>query len=175
MAETPGRPAAADMASETIAVSSHRGVAEDYLVMPRGGELSAQMRFLTADPMLGPDKIKFTDLALFGISGRYSLFSRLELAAAVDLLPKQPPDTDEKTWQSVAVEARSPLGRHVAIALGSGGGHLVNHGGMWMRESLRLETQTPPMPWRSALRAERSPRAGSKYGVRSPGASMPAA
>ena len=58
---------------------SMRGVAEDYLVMPSGGELAAQMKFITADPMLGGTTLKFTDLALFGLSGRWSLFSKLEL------------------------------------------------------------------------------------------------
>src|SRR5687768_8251375 len=96
-----GAPVAADMASESIAVArSHRGVAQDYLVLPSGGELTAQMRFLTADALLEGDKLKFTDLALFGLSARWSLFSRLEIGAAVDFLPKQPSTTDEKPWQS---------------------------------------------------------------------------
>ena len=75
-------------AGESISVESRsvRGVAEDYLVMPSGGELAAQMQFITADPMLGGQALKFTDLALFGLSGRWSLFSKLELSAQVDLL-----------------------------------------------------------------------------------------
>ena len=33
-------------AAETISVQgSHRGVAQDYLVLPSGGELTAQMKF----------------------------------------------------------------------------------------------------------------------------------
>lgn len=144
LADTPGTPEAADMASESIAViGSHRGVAQDYIVMPRGGELSASMRFLTADSMLGADKIKFTDLALFELSGRYSVFSKLELAASVELLPKQPSDSDEKPWQSVGFAVKSPLGRYVALSLGGGGGHLMSHGGMWTRESLMLEWKKP--------------------------------
>ena len=134
------RPSAADAASESIAVhGSHRGVAQDNIVMPRGGELSAQMRFLTARQFLTDDKLEFTDLALFGLTGRWSLFSKLEIAGTVDLLPKQPSTTDEKVWQSVGFGVRSPLGRHIAISLGGGGGHLMNHGGMWMRESIALE------------------------------------
>ena len=139
-----GRPIAADMAAGATAVErSHRGVAQDYLVLPRGGELTAQMRFLTADAMLDGDKLKFTDLALFGLSGRWSLFTRLELAASVELLPKQPSNTDEKPWQSVGFAMRSPLGRHVAIALAGGGGHLLDHTGMWMREALTVEWKKP--------------------------------
>jgi hypothetical protein len=135
-------------AAETVSVQgSHRGVAQDYLVLPSGGELTAQMKFLTADAMLDGGELKFSDLALFGLSGRWSLFTKLELAASVDLLPKQPPKqpsfTEEKPWQSVGFSLRSPLGRHVAIALSGGGGHLLQHQGMWMGESLTVEWKKP--------------------------------
>jgi hypothetical protein len=135
-----GTPDAAGMAAEAVSVErSHRGVAQDYLVLPSGGELTAQMKFLTADAMLDGGELKFTDLALFGLSGRWSLFTKLELAASVQLLPKQPSFTDEKPWQSVGFSLRSPLGRHVAIALAGGGGHLLQHQGMWVGESLTIE------------------------------------
>lgn len=133
-------------AAETISVtgaSSYRGVAQDYLVMPSGGELGAQMRFITADSMDGAGPLKFTDLALFGLSARYSVFSKLELSAAVDLLPKQPSATDEKPWQQVGGGLRSPLGNHVAIAVSGAGGHLLGHEGMWTREALTLEWKKP--------------------------------
>src|SRR6478735_1542982 len=73
-------------AGETLAVErgSSRGVAADYLVLPNGGELTAQMKFITAGPLFSDKKLEFTDLALFGITGRWSLFSKLELAAQVD-------------------------------------------------------------------------------------------
>jgi hypothetical protein len=132
------------LASESVGVErSHRGVAQDYLVLPSGGELTAQMRFITADAMLDGDKLKFTDLGLFGISGRWSLFTMLEIAASVELLPKQPATTDEKPWQSVGASLRSPLGRHIALAVSGGGGHLLNHQGMWTAEALTLEWKKP--------------------------------
>ncbi|HSD89957.1 MAG TPA: hypothetical protein VLB44_20640 [Kofleriaceae bacterium] len=134
---------AAGQSLGTVSAGSRRGVAEDYLVLPSGGELTSQMRFLTAGPVLGQDKLEFTDVALFGLSGRWSLFTKLELSASVDLLPKQPANSDEKPWQSVGVGLRSPLGRHVAVALDGGGGHLMSHGGMWTRESLMLEWKKP--------------------------------
>jgi len=137
-------PDAGGMADETLTVSSsHRGVAEDYLVLPSGGELTAQMRFVTADALLDGERLAFTDLALFGLSARWSLFTKLELAAAVDFLPKQPSDTEEKAWQSVSGTLRSPLGAHVALALGGAGGHLLGHSGMWTAESLTLEWRKP--------------------------------
>src|SRR5579863_8632178 len=81
--------------------SSARGVAADYLVLPEGGELTGQMKFVMADALLGGKPLAFTDLALFGLTGRWALFSKLELGATVDLLPKQPSYTEEKTWQDV--------------------------------------------------------------------------
>jgi hypothetical protein len=111
--------------------------------MPSGGELGAQMRFITADGMLGNQPLKFTDLALFGLSARYSLFSKLEVSANVDLLPKQPSYTDEKPWQSVGAGLRSPLGQHVALAVSGAGGHLLSHEGMWTREAMSLEWKKP--------------------------------
>jgi hypothetical protein len=132
-------PQPASMASEAVSLRHRRGVAQDQLVMPRGGELTAQMRFITADAMLDGDRLKFTDLALFGLSARWSLFSRLEIGASVDLLPKQPAGTDEKPWQSVGFLLRSPLSQTVAVQLSGGGGHLMNHRGKWVRESLAIE------------------------------------
>jgi hypothetical protein len=122
---------------------SQRGVAGDYLVLPSGGELTAQMKFVTAGPLFSDKKLEFTDLGLFGLTGRWSLFSKLELAASVDLLPKQPAYTDEKPWQSAGVTLRSPLGRRVAIALSGSGGHLLDHSGMWTREALMIEWKKP--------------------------------
>ena len=122
---------------------SFRGVAQDYLVLPSGGELTAQMRFLTADALLDGERLRFTDLALFGLAARWSLFSKLELSASVELLPKQPATTSEKPWQSVGATLRSPLGRRVALALSGGGGHLLAHNGMWARSSLSVEWKKP--------------------------------
>jgi hypothetical protein len=51
--------------------TSHRGVAEDYLVIPQGGELTGQMKLITADDGLAGRPLKLTDLGLFGVSGRY--------------------------------------------------------------------------------------------------------
>ncbi len=139
-----GERPALDMGSEvSVSSRSMRGVAEDYLVMPSGGELAAQMKFITADAMLGGQPLKFTDLALFELAGRYSVFSKLELSAQVDLLPKQPSFTDEKPWQSVGAGLRSPLGKHVALSLNGGGGHLISHQGMWTREALAIEWKKP--------------------------------
>ncbi|HUS29695.1 MAG TPA: hypothetical protein VMZ53_14425 [Kofleriaceae bacterium] len=149
-AANPGESPGVDSSTVTLGVESRsqRGVAQDYLVLPSGGELGAQMRFITAPrgPIFegeGEQKLEFTDLALFGVSARWSLFSKLELSASATLLPKQPAFTDEKPWQSVGVGLRSPLGRNAAVAVSGGGGHLMSHAGMWTRESLMLEWKKP--------------------------------
>jgi hypothetical protein len=135
------QPVSADagVAGVSQAGGSYRSVSNDYLVMPEGGELTGQMRFITADPILANQPLKFTDLALFGLSARYSVLSKLQLGAEVDLLPKQPSYTDEKPWQSVGASARTPLGHRGAVAISAGGGHLIDHQGMWTREALTLE------------------------------------
>jgi hypothetical protein len=133
---------AAKAESVTIGGSA-RGVAQDYLVMPSGGEITTDMKFVMSDAVLGSAPLKFTDLALFGLTGRWSLFSKLEVAASADFLPKQPSYTKEKPWQSVSFALRTPLAKHVGLAVSGAGGHLIDHTGMWTREALMIEWKKP--------------------------------
>ena len=142
------QPIAADsMAGEAVTVTgSHRGVAQDYLVAPDGGELTGDMKFVMADATPNGSALKFTDLALFDLVGRWSLFGKLELSGSVDFLPKQPSFTDERPWQSAGGAVRAPLGPRAAITVSGGGGHLLDHTGMWSREALALEWKKPIAP-----------------------------
>jgi hypothetical protein len=124
---------------------SHRGIAQDYLVAPSGGELTAQMRFLMTEPSLGGEAMKFSDLALFGLGGRWSLFSKLELSLEASFLAKQPSFTDEKPWQSIGGAIRSPIGKRAALQISAAGGHLIDHEGMWTKEALIVEWRKPIM------------------------------
>jgi hypothetical protein len=124
---------------------SHRGVAQDYLVAPSGGELTAQMRFLMTEPSLGGEAMKFSDLALFGLGGRWALFAKLELSLEATFLAKQPSFTDEKPWQSVGGTVRTPIGRRAALQISAAGGHLIDHEGMWTKEALTIEWRKPVM------------------------------
>ncbi len=119
--------------------TSYRGFADNTLVMPAGGELGASMRFLTAQPIFGEEPVRFTDLALFGLSGRWSLHKRFELSGGVELLPKQPSYTDEKAFQSASLGIRTPLGQRAAVGIAGAGGHLLNHSGMWLQQALVVE------------------------------------
>jgi len=134
--------------SEALAIGggdggSRRGVAQDYLVMPTGAEITGAMRFVMAQPVFGDEPLRFSDLALFTVGGRYSLFSKLELFAHGSFLAKQPSDTDEKPWQSVGLGLRSPIGKRVALAINGSGGHLIDHAGMWTQESMMLQWRHP--------------------------------
>lgn len=122
---------------------SHRGVSQDYMIKPSGGELTGQMRFLMSEPALGGDAMKFSDLALFTVGGRWSVFERLELSLDVSFLAKQPSYTDEKPWQSVGGALRTPVGRRAALQITAAGGHLIDHEGMWTKEALMLQWRTP--------------------------------
>jgi hypothetical protein len=134
----------APMKGEAISVSgSRRGVAQDYMVLPHGAELTGAMRFIMSDPVFGDEKLKFSDLAMFTLGGRYSLFSKLELSAHASFLAKQPSITDEKPWQNVGFGLRSPLGKRVALAITGAGGHLIDHSGKWTQQALTLQWRKP--------------------------------
>jgi hypothetical protein len=137
------------MASDHVVLvegGSARGVAQDYLVLPDGGEITGQLKFMTADPLLGGMPLKFTDLALLGLSGRWSLHPRLEVAVSAEFLPKQPSYTDEKVWQSAGASLRTPLGRRLALAVAGSAGHLLDHTGLWASEALTLEWKKNIVP-----------------------------
>jgi hypothetical protein len=127
-----------------VNVRYRRGVAQDYFVIPDGGEISGSLRFLvTPQAALGTKALRFSDLALFELAGRWSIGPSLELSGQVALLPKQPPDRDEKVWQSVGLGLHYPLGLQAAVALEGAGGHLIGHAGMWDKGSLGVQWRKP--------------------------------
>ncbi|CAN5532049.1 hypothetical protein BH11MYX1_BH11MYX1_13770 [soil metagenome] len=126
-----------------LAAATVRGVAQDYLVAPEGGELTGQMKFVMSDPSLGGEKLKFTDLGLFELAGRYSLTKQLELGGSIDVLPKQPSFTDEAVVQSGGGLVRLALDSKRAITVSGSGGHLLGHTGAWTRESVAFEYKKP--------------------------------
>lgn len=117
----------------SASAGSVRGVAQNYLILPSGAELSGDFKFITSEDL------RFTDLALFTVGARKSIYGKAELDASVTLLPKQPSYMDEKPWQSVDVALRTVLGHKAALSLAVGGGHLVAHEGEWTHEALVVE------------------------------------
>lgn len=139
-------PSQAEPAAENISLTgteSPRNIAQNVIVAPEGGELGGSMKFIMADPSLGGQALKFTDLGMFELTGRWAVYDKLELAANVDLLAKQPSYTDEKPFQSASGSARVPLGIDSAMTLYGGGGHLIDHVGQWTREGIQLEWKKP--------------------------------
>ena len=126
-----------------LTIGTVRSVAQDYLVAPEGGELTGQLKFLMSDPSLGGQKLKFTDLGLFEIAGRYTLAKRIEVGGSLDFLPKQPSFTDENPLQSASGLVRVAIDGHHALTFSGGGGHLLDHTGAWTRESLAFEYKKP--------------------------------
>lgn len=142
------KPASAESDMITVGTSSsYRDTAEDRSIARDGGELTGEMKFIMADAMLGGEPLKFTDLALFDVAGRWSLYDHIELAATVSFLPKQPSYTDESAWQSAGGSLRIPIGRRGALEVYGGGGHLIAHQGGWTHEGADLEYRKKIDKW----------------------------
>jgi len=124
--------------------ASHRGAAEGWLVAPGNAELTGALRFVTARAALSTEELRFSDLALFTLAGRYSLGERFELSGHVELLPKQPSYTDENTLQSAGLGARYALRNNLAVAVDGGLGPLLAHDGLWTQQAASVQ-------WRKAI------------------------
>lgn len=125
-----------------VVAGSARGVAQSYLVLPSGGELGADLKLVTADSFAGMP-LKFSDLGLFTLHGRYAVTRRIEVAADTTLVPKQPSYSDEKVWQSASAAMRVGLGASHALAVSVAGGHLLDHTGAWTESALMIERRKP--------------------------------
>jgi hypothetical protein len=126
--------------SETsLVMGSLRGVAEDYLVLPAGAELTGQLKMITSGPSLDGQPLTLGDLALFELAGRYAPVRRIDISGSVDFLPKQPAYSDEKVWQSASAGVRAALAPNVALGISSSVGHLLDHQGAWLRDAAMLE------------------------------------
>jgi hypothetical protein len=69
---------------------SARAVVWGEEVIPGERELGLELTFVTSDAGPAGPPLRFTDLVTTGILARHSLGERFELAARIDLLPKQP-------------------------------------------------------------------------------------
>jgi len=108
-----------------LSFSSARGVAEEFLVLPEGGEVGGRLRTITSDGGLGTGKLALTDLALFDLSAEYAIAHHFELDAQVSFLPKQPSMTHEHVFQGGSVTLRRDLWNRTALALSGEAGPLL--------------------------------------------------
>jgi hypothetical protein len=126
---------------------SVRGVAENYLVLPEGSELTGSLDVIWAGTSLDHQTLTFGDLALFELAGRHAFARRFEVSGTVDFLPKQPAYTDEKVWQSAGIGARAALASNVAASVGGAVGRILDHDGEWLRERATVEWKHPLSQW----------------------------
>jgi hypothetical protein len=130
------------MQRDSLAVNAgdySRSVAEDYMVLPSGQELSTQLRFVTADQSLGDSALKFSDLALFDIAANVALGHKFAINAALVTLPKQPSFTSEHVFQSASLGVRRQVGSRYAVAAQVAAGPLLGVRGEWGASSLALQ------------------------------------
>jgi hypothetical protein len=120
------------MSAASYVVGSVRSYASSWLIGPTGWQTTGELRFLTADAAAGGAPTRMTDVVVARAGVRRSIRGRLELAAAVDVLPKQPSGTDELVWQSAELSARHRLGRKHAAYVAAAGGPLTDELGTWV-------------------------------------------
>ena len=134
-AEAPDVEPSDEDAGEVMVVSadlSARSNASGWVVMPDGYEASGELHFLTGAGM------SLTDVVVSRASLRRGFGGKLELAGGLDLLPKQPSDTDENVFVSADLGAQYAVGRRMAVGFGVGGGPVLDHQGAWTTGSIGL-------------------------------------
>jgi hypothetical protein len=97
-----------------------------------GQEVGASLDFVTRDGATGERAFKFTDVVLFRLHTLIAVGNDTEIFAGVDLLPKQPSDTNESTWQSAMLGLRYTINRHFSVYGRGQGGAAVDRDGMWV-------------------------------------------
>jgi hypothetical protein len=134
----------APMAGESIVLTSGsvRSMSSSWLILPRGWEATGELRFLTADAPPGGEPMRMTDVVVSRASLRKSIMGKVELAAAVDVLPKQPSYTDERKFQALDLGARVAVGRKHAVAENVAFGPMSNDQGWWVGAGLGLQRRT---------------------------------
>jgi hypothetical protein len=111
-------------------LGSARGVAEEFLVLPEGGELGGRLRTITADGGLGTGKLALTDLALLDLNAEWAIAHHYELDVAVSVLPKQPSSTHEHVFQGGSLTLRRDLWDLTALGLSGSASPLLGLPGL---------------------------------------------
>lgn len=114
----------------------YRSQASDWMIMPEGWyTVSGQMSFLTApeSPLGGTTdgQVRFTDVVMLGLEARTAVGKRLEFAASLDILPKQPSFTDESIWQRLSFGGRAGFKKRYAAFADVSAGPLLGAEGLW--------------------------------------------
>jgi len=125
-------------AASSERVGTARSKVKEELVSDEGWEMGASLNFITSEPSLGGEDLKFTDMVLLRLHGLVSLGS-VELFAGTDVLPKQPSYTDELVWQGGLGGARFKLGDKFAAWIRGAGGPQLDQQGWWLSADAALQ------------------------------------
>ncbi|HEU4734009.1 MAG TPA: hypothetical protein VFT22_39225 [Kofleriaceae bacterium] len=117
------------LARTEVLLGDPRGVADDFLVLPDGADVSARLRLITADEGLGTGRLKMTDLALLDLGAQWAFARGFELDAGLSVLAKQPSATREHVLQGGSLTVRRDLPAHTALAVSGSVGPLLGLAG----------------------------------------------
>ena len=124
-------------AEETMAISgSARSMSSQWLIMPPGTEATGELRFLTGQ------HLSLTDVVVASAGLRHGFGGKAELAGGIDLLPKQPSDTDENVFQAANLGVQYAIGKKGAAAVGVAGGPVSGRDGLWTTTSVSLQRRS---------------------------------
>jgi hypothetical protein len=125
-----------------IVSGSTRSLSQNSVLLPEGDlELGGELTFLTSSvPPAGGEELVFTDVGLLMLNVRYSTGS-VEIAAAADLLIKQPSFMDEWVPQAGSLTTRVALGEGQALSLNLEGGPLLRDLGVWEGAALVIQAK----------------------------------
>jgi hypothetical protein len=113
-----GIPAQGNFTSETLVIMGDpRGVAEDFLVLPRRVDVGGRLRTITADGGLGTGRLKLTDVALFDLHAQWAIAQHYELDGSTSVLGKQPAGSHEHVFQGGTLGIRRDVGPATAVGL----------------------------------------------------------
>jgi hypothetical protein len=112
--------------TESMEISgSTRSMSSQWLIMPPGWETTGDLRFITGGGL------SLTDEVVSGATVRRSFGGKAEVDAGIDLLPKQPSDTNDSVFQGANIELLYAIGRKSAFHSEIAGGPLLDKGGVW--------------------------------------------
>lgn len=123
--------------------SSMRSQIEEWMIDPRiTAELGGELRFITSRIGVGDQALHFTDIGLASFTIRHAFSARAEVAAAIDLLAKQPSWLDEPALQGAHLGARFALAKHWVAWARAAGSPLLADLGFLAETSVGVETRT---------------------------------
>jgi hypothetical protein len=123
-----------------------------------GQEVGASLDFVTRDSAPNERAFKFTDVVLFRLHTLIAIGKRTEVFGGVDLLPKQPSDTNESKWQTAMLGLRNTIDKHFSVYGRAQGGPGLDRSGAWVAGEVavqaRMHLAERVLFWESALGGE---------------------